>query len=273
MKISASIVLYHSDFDTLKNLIKSIYLSENSVKLYLVDNSKDDSLRVLEKENVNIVYIYNNENVGFGKGHNIALKKAIENFYEYHFVINPDIIIDPQINIINRMVEYMVQNKDIGMLMPKILNEDGTIQYLPKLLPSPIDIFIRKFKRPKSYYNSFIENYELRFVDPDVVYTAPILSGCFTLFKLGIFQKIGFYDDRFFMYFEDWDISRRVNEKYKTVYFPLVYVYHGYESGANKSKKLFKIFVNSAICYFNKWGWMYDKNRKRINANTINQFK
>jgi hypothetical protein len=81
------------------------------------------------------------------------------------------------------------------------------------------------------------------------------------------------YDDAYFMYFEDWDLSRRIHSRYKTIYFPKVSVYHGYESGANKSSKLFKIFVNSAITYFNKWGWLFDSEREKINNDALSQFK
>ena len=74
------------------------------------------------------------------------------------------------------------------------------------------------------------------------------------------------------MYFEDWDLSRRMHQYYKTVYFPKVSVYHEYESGANKNKKLFMIFIKSGIYYFNKWGWIFDKERIIINKKALNQF-
>ena len=86
-------------------------------------------------------------------------------------------------------------------------------------------------------------------------------------------RKINIPQDKFFMYFEDWDLSRRMHKKYKTIYYPLVSVYHGYESGANKSFKLFIIFLRSAFIYFNKWGWFFDKERKQFNKATLAQFK
>ena len=85
--------------------------------------------------------------------------------------------------------------------------------------------------------------------------------------------EVGVYDDCFFMYFEDWDISRRMNRRYKTVYFPKASIFHDYESGANHNRRLLKIFIKSAIYYFNKWGWFFDKERKRINDLTLSQFK
>jgi hypothetical protein len=171
------------------------------------------------------------------------------------------------------MIDYMNQNNDVGMMMPQILNIDGTLQHLPKLLPNPLSILLRKFKRPQNYYQKFIDKYELRFVEKDKIYNAPILSGCFTLLNLDAIKKVGMYDDAYFMYFEDWDLSRRIHSRYKTIYFPKVSVYHGYESGANKSSKLFKIFVNSAITYFNKWGWLFDSEREKINNDALSQFK
>jgi hypothetical protein len=64
-----------------------------------------------------------------------------------------------------------------------------------------------------------------------------------------------------------------MHQKYKTIYYPLVSVYHGYESGANKSFKLFKIFIQSAFTYFNKWGWFFDKERTQMNKKTLSQFE
>jgi GT2 family glycosyltransferase len=75
------------------------------------------------------------------------------------------------------------------------------------------------------------------------------------------------------MYFEDWDLSRRMHKKYNTIYFPKVSIYHGYESGANKSISLFITFIKSAIRYFNKWGWFVDRERVAINKAALSQFK
>jgi GT2 family glycosyltransferase len=126
--------------------------------------------------------------------------------------------------------------------------------------------------KPVKAYQKFINEYELRDIPSDKIYNAPVLSGCFTLLNLNAIKKIGMYDDTFFMYFEDWDLSRRMHKYYKTIYFPKVAVYHGYESGANKNSRLFKIFIKSAIRYFNKWGWFFDSERDKINKVALEQF-
>lgn len=269
--ISLSIVLYNTSKEDINNIFKSLELVKSSYKLYIIDNSPTNQLISFFNDKENIEYLHNPSNPGFGASHNIALKKTLEDEIPYHFVINPDVYFTE--DVITPMVEYMKSNKNIGMMMPQILNLDGTVQHLPKLLPSPLSLVLRKIKQPKFIYNSFIEKYELRNVSDNQIYNAPILSGCFTLFNAKALDVIGLYDDRFFMYFEDWDISRRMNQKFQTVYFPKVSVFHGYESGANKSKKLFKIFITSAKNYFDKWGWFFDKERIKVNNHILNQFR
>ncbi len=268
--ISGSIVLYKNDRKILLKAINSFLNSSVAKKLYLIDNSPTDELKDI-KVDEKVEYIFNPSNPGFGAAHNIAIQKSLESNLKYHFVVNPDTYFSQ--DVITPMIVFMENNIEVGMMMPQILNDDGTEQNLPKLLPSPFSILLRKLKKPDFIYRSFINKYELRNVPNGQIYEAPILSGCFTLLNLEAVKRVGAYDDRFFMYFEDWDLSRRIHQKFKTIYFPKVSVYHGYEAGANKSKKLFRIFLNSALHYFNKWGWFFDSERNKINKKTLDQFK
>ena len=74
------------------------------------------------------------------------------------------------------------------------------------------------------------------------------------------------------MYMEDIDISRRCAEKYGNVYYPLAHIVHQHEQASYKSKQLLQAHLKSAIQYFNKWGWFYDKNREQLNSKCLNQF-
>lgn len=270
-KIGISVVLYNTSVDDIQNLLQSFKLIKSPYKLYIVDNSLSDDQKIFFDEINNIQYIHNPSNPGFGASHNLAILNSIESYHDYHFIVNPDVYFEA--DVVTPMVEFMQSDPMVGMLMPQILNLDGSIQFLPKLLPSPYSIIMRKLKKPKFLYENFINEYELRIIPADKVYEAPVLSGCFTLLKLEAIKEVGMYDDNFFMYFEDWDLSRRINTKFKTIYFPKVAVYHGYDSGANKNKRLFKIFINSALHYFNKWGYVFDKERNKINLKTLSQFK
>ncbi|MEZ7514289.1 glycosyltransferase [Flavobacterium frigidarium] len=268
--INLSIVLYKTSELDIKNILSSLMYVHSSYKLYVIDNSPTDELRNYFENEKFIEYFHNPSNPGFGASHNIALKKSIQDEVDFHFVINPDVYFLE--DVVTKMTNYMSTNKNVGMMMPQILNIDGSIQNLPKLLPSPFSIVLRKIKGPKIIYDRFINKYELRNVVKNKIYSTPILSGCFTLFRVDALKNIGVYDDQFFMYFEDWDISRRMHQKFETIYFPKVSVFHGYESGANKNKKLFKIFISSAKKYFDKWGWFFDSERLVINKRTLNQF-
>lgn len=269
--ITASIVLYNTDPTELQKAIDSFISIRLNTKLFIIDNSFKDDLRKFKYSDSRIEYIHNPKNLGFGSSHNIAINKGIELGSKFHFIINPDIYFEG--DVITPMVKYMDNNKNIGMMMPQVQNEDGSIQYLPKLLPTPFSILRRKIKRPYGTYLNFINSYELRNVPKNIVYNTPLLSGCFTLLNLDAIKKVGVYDDKFFLYFEDWDLSRRMHQHYKTIYFPKVSVVHGYKSGANKNLKLFKVYIYSAITYFNKWGWIFDTMRKKINSKVLAQFK
>lgn len=270
-KANVSLVTYNTKEEDVLKVIDSVFCTKLDCKLMIIDNSPDNKIESLISTIPNVEYIFNNSNLGFGAGHNIAINKSIERDVKYHFVVNPDVYFSD--DVMKPMVDFMEKDSSIGMMMPQVLNDDRSIQNLPKLLPTPFSILIRKLKFPREYYNKFINKYELRFVDSGKVYNTPILSGCFTLLNVEAIKKVGLYDDSFFMYFEDWDLSRRMHEKYKTIYFPLVRIYHGYESGANRSSRLFKIFLKSAYTYFNKWGWFFDKKRNEINKKALDQFK
>jgi GT2 family glycosyltransferase len=270
MNITASIVLYNSSKQIVNDLINKINFFNSEIIIFLVDNSPNDSLKILQSSD-KIKYIHLKNNIGFGAAHNIAITESINLGSLYHFIINPDIVIKN--DIFNPMINYLNTNKFVGIIMPQILNIDGSIQYLPKLIPSPFSILKRKIHLFLNLNSNFLSNYELRFYQLNETIDVPIVSGCFMLLNVALIKKNGLFDHNFFMYFEDWDLSRRINSIYKTIYMPTVQVYHHYESGANKNINLFFIYLTSGIKYFNKWGWFFDKDRNEINKKTLNQFK
>lgn len=264
--VSASIVLFKHEPSDILPLISALSTASVDILLMLVDNSPYSNLQYYENQK-NVVYFHNPENPGFGSSHNFALRHALKLGKKYHFVVNPDVHFTG--SSIDKMLEKIDEDEKIGMLMPTILNEDGSRQFLPKLLPTPLNIVVRKLKFPKSFYFKMMIDYELRDYNSRKEIEVPIISGCFFLLRLDILHEVGFFDERFFMYFEDWDLSRRVNEHYRTVWMPSINIVHEYESGANKSFRLFAIFISSALKYFFKWGWFFDYERKKVNQKTL----
>jgi GT2 family glycosyltransferase len=267
--INVSIVLYNSNVDEIRKLILAVKKSNLVNIVFIVDNSPEKNDKYSDK---GIEYIYTGKNIGFGSGHNLALRKTLAAEIKYHLVLNPDIEFSTS-NVLEELFSYMEENHEVGIIMPKVISADGSIQYLPKLLPSPLDLFIRKISITKGLKKLFLNNYELRFLSYRNIYNVPLLSGCFSLFRINVLKEIGIYDERYFMYFEDFDISRRVHAKYKTIYFSNASIIHKYESGANKRFSLLIIFIKSAFKYFNKWGWIIDKERSTINKNAVEIIK
>jgi len=268
--LNISIVLYHNREEQIKKAIESVLDTDLNITLYLVDNSSTDSLRELERIDKSIVYIFNNSNLGFGKAHNIALKKSIEKNIPYHLVLNPDVYFEK--GVLEELYDFMENNKDVGLVMPKVLYPDGSIQHLCKLLPTPLDLFGRRFLNfgPfKKIVEKRNEVYELRFTGYDKIMEVPYLSGCFMFIRTEVLKKVGLFDERFFMYLEDTDLSRRIHRVAKTVYYPYVYIYHEYGKGSYKSLKLLYYHIKSAIKYFNKYGWFFDKEREEINKKIL----
>jgi GT2 family glycosyltransferase len=99
------------------------------------------------------------------------------------------------------------------------------------------------------------------------------LSGCFMLFRQRALLDVGVFDERFFMYPEDIDLTRRMAVKYDTLFFPDSRVYHEHGAASYKSFRMLLIHSFNIIKYFNKWGWVYDPIRSKLNKRTISQFK
>ena len=266
--ITASIVAYHSPTDELSNLLDCIIQSNIDI-LYLVDNSTNDSLRELSGKSSKIAYIHS-DNLGFGHGHNIAISKAMERGARYHVVINPDIYWKGK--VIEDLAAYMDRHPDCGLVMPKILYPNGDVQYLCKLLPTPLNLFGRRFLPFKGFQEKLDERFELHRSGYDKEMQVPSLSGCFMFMRVAVLKKVGGFDERYFMYAEDLDLCRRIGEVSRTMFYPAVSVYHEYGKGSYKNKKLLKYHICSVIKYFNKWGWFFDKKRRAANRKCLSQF-
>lgn len=266
--LTASIVTYHHSLEEIRKVIDCVLTGKTEI-LYIIDNSLNDALRVVEKISDKIRYIHN-ANIGYGGAHNIAIRDAMKKGSVYHVVINPDVYFEK--GVLEKLAEYMDVNPLVGLVMPKVLYPDGKIQYLCKLLPAPVDLFGRRFCPWESYWVHKNERYELRFTGYDKEMEVPSLSGCFMFMRVSVLAKIGGFDERFFMYAEDLDLCRRIGQVAKTMYYPEVYIFHEYAKGSYKNRKLLKYHICSVIKYFNKWGWFFDTERSKTNKNALTQY-
>jgi hypothetical protein len=266
--LSASIVVYKNRAEILEKTIHSFLDATEESKLFIVDNSPTDALKYLVND-PRIIYRFNNKNVGFGAGHNTILREIL-NESTYHIILNPDVYFDKQ--VITTLYRFMDQHPEIGQAMPKVLYPDGRLQPLCKLLPTPKTLIKRRFF---SFHKSSLEKenyrYELRFSGYDKIMDVPFLSGCFMFLRTEVLKHVGLFDEQFFLYTEDTDLSRRIHKYYRTVYFPQVTIYHYYQRGSYRNLWLMWCNIKSAVRYFNKWGWSIDSEREYFNQRTIQQ--
>lgn len=254
--ITSCIVLYRNDIIMLREAITSFLNTELNVKLYLVDNSPTDELKILVTDS-RIEYIHNPSNPGFGASHNVAIKKALELGSDYHLVLNPDIYFEK--GTLELLCEFMNENLEVGHVMPKVTYPNGEFQYLCKTNPTFFDLFARGFMPSflKKVFQKRMERYEYKNQDyNEVLYNIPYLSGCFMFLRTSVLKEVGYFDDRIFMYLEDADLTRRFLEVSKTAYYPDAHVYHHFAKLTHKKVKFKWITVQSAFIYFNKWGWL-----------------
>lgn len=269
MQLTISIVLYNNDRNILYEAIKSFLDSRLDCKLFLIDNSPTDELKDICLDS-RVKYFHNPSNPGFGAAHNIAIRLAIEQSSPYHLVLNPDVYFST--GVLEQLLDYMELNLNVGNLMPKVLYPDHSTQFLCKLLPTPYDWIGRRFNPFKKIVKKRNELFEMKFTGYNQIMEVPYLSGCFMFLRLDALKKIGLFDEGIFMYGEETDLCRRlIDGGYKTVFYPKVAIFHHFEKGSHKSWRLTKIGMQSAIYYFNKWGWFIDKRRTKINIDILHK--
>lgn len=256
MKLSASLVLYGNNPDQFGAAIQS-YLSGSEGSLIVVDNSPS---RLKHKlfDHPRVKYVFSGVNLGFGKGHNFALS-FVSQESEIHLFLNPDVIFDSE--VLSVSLGFLKENLGVGALMPRINYPDGTLQRLCKLLPTPFYLLLRRFIPVDSITVAINRRYELHGLPQDAPSDVPVLSGCFLFVRHDLLRAIGGFDERFFMYMEDVDLVRRIGDKARTVYLPTVQVTHHYARGSYRDVKMLVYHLRSAVQYFAKWGWFFDRTR------------
>lgn len=272
--LTVSIVLYNTPFSQINTMVKILSNSNCIDRVFIIDNSPTENNKIFFDNceiSTKMEYIPH-ENTGYGSSHNIAISKAIELGSDYHVVLNPDVYFKE--DVLPEIKKYMDCNPDISYLLPKVIYPDGDLQYLCKLLPSPADLFFRRFLPITKLFTKLNNRYELRMSDYDSIMNPPCLSGCFMFLRCSTLKEYNlFFDDRFFMYFEDFDLIRRIHKVAKTVYYPKVTIIHDHAKESYKNKKMLKIHIKSAIRYFNKWGWLFDKERRQMNKQIIKEIE
>ncbi|WP_321879297.1 glycosyltransferase family 2 protein [Paraburkholderia bannensis] len=267
--LSVSMVVYRPDQQLLEQTLGSLSVavkalsrvrSELSVHLFLVDNGGMPDLRralgLLEQAGIRHTVISGHGNVGYGRGHNLAIEHAPS---QYHLVLNPDI--DIESDALLRAIEFFEGHPEVGLLTPAILDEGGRLQYLCRRYPTLVDLFVRGFMphAVRRLFDARLARYEMRATinERDLVWDPPIVSGCFMLFRTDVLKKLAGFDARYFLYFEDYDLSLRAHDVARVVYAPSVRVLHHGGGASRKGLAHIRMFVSSARKFYNRFGWKW----------------
>ena len=266
--INVSVVTYQTPLDDVNHVLEECNKSGVVKNIYVVDNSPADYLRDMIIGFSKVVYLHNPRNPGYGAGHNLAMAQSLTGDVDYHLVINADVIFESA--MLEGMLCFCSANPDVSLLAPKMFYEDGSIQFNCKLLPTPLNMFLRAFL-PKGMRTSIDTAYQLENMDHNKPIQAPYVSGAFMFLKCATLKEVGMFDERYFMYPEDIDLSRRVSAVAVVLFAPQFQVIHKYGGATRKSIRMFLIHISNMCKYFNKWGWLFDDQRNLMNFRTINQ--
>lgn len=246
--VTGCIVTYNN-IRTIDNALKSLYeCTKAPFRLFIVDNgSTDGTPEFIEKNYPQATVIRSGANVGFGAGHNSVMDMLDS---EYHAIINPDIIIKE--DIISQMADYLESHEDVGMLSPQIKFPDGRPQILGKRNPK-LRYLVASRLRSEDEPSKLLREYAM--LDEDLSKPIQIenATGCFMFVRTELFKKLGGFDKRYFMYFEDCDLVREINRVSKVLLYPDTTVYHEWGRDSKRNNKLKIIHIKSMFSYFIKW--------------------
>lgn len=271
--LSISIVCYHTADAELHVLLTSIIASTDHLKssieftsivVYLIDNSERQALSLtpfidlqekLKDQNIEIRLIQGHGNIGYGRGHNLILNKLNSN---YHLVLNSDIQLEKESLVSG--ISFLESNKEIVLASPYAQYANGKKQYLCKRYPSVLTFIVRGFfpSSVKKLFANRLAQFEMHDLsESEPSFGVTIASGCFMLCRTEAFNEIGGFDENYFLYFEDFDLSLRIGKLGKLAYVPAMRIQHTGGNVARKGWTHLKMFASSGIRFYNTYGWRF----------------
>ena len=264
--LSISCVIYDTDYNTLEKTIASLYAalsyaqehkSLNGFTLYLINNAPIASKTFVDisltakKLFTDLIILDGHGNIGYGRGNNLAIHHTQ---HQYHLILNPDVIIERK--TIHEGLSFLELNNNVALVTPHATNEKGVTEYLAKREPSALVIFLRGLNN--SILNQCFEKTLSAYAYKDKIPTSKpmqieLASGCFMLCRTTHLQQIGGFSAEYFLYFEDFDLSRKLRQHGFNLYLlPKMNIVH---AGGNTARKGF-----NHIKTFLKSYWLYRKN-------------
>lgn len=274
--LQISIVTYRPDLALLERTLDTLGIAIEAaqdaralrtVHLALIDNSADRGIaeRVIDLGRarfadaaVHVMYLHGHANIGYGAAHNLVLHGTGA---DYHLVLNPDaeLAADALVN----GIRWLDAHSDVGALAPAASDGAGNRQYLCKRYPALFDLLLRGFapRFVRSVFETRLARYEMRDIadaePPLDAVGVPVMSGAFILVKRDAIDRTGGFDPRFFLYFEDFDWSVRLNAVTRNAFVPSVRIVHHGGGVARKGLRHIRWFASGGIRFYAKHGWKW----------------
>lgn len=246
--VSASIVNYNC-LDQVARAAASLRENTAGVPLsvFVVDNgSAGVSKGDVQAACPGCEVLMRGRNLGYGQGHNAVLQRLTS---RYHAIVNPDI--ELQSDAVTELTQFLERHPEVILAVPRILNPDGTEQHLPKRDPTFRYLLANRF------FPRLMRRSRARYLMTDREMSGPheieFATGCFTVIRTDVFKQLGGFDPRYFMYFEDADLTREARRFGKAAYCPGVAVIHSWSRSSAHSARLFLLHIQSMLRYFGKW--------------------
>ncbi|QJR16461.1 glycosyltransferase family 2 protein [Usitatibacter palustris] len=268
-RLTVAVVTYNPDPVLLRHTVESLAIASNQARadgvlagtrLLLVDNGPQESAALVREVADewpaalgSAEVVSGHGNVGYGRGNNAVMGRLDSDF---HLVMNPDVELDA--NALTAALTVLRDHPDVGLVAPAAFGDDGARQYLCKRRPSVGVLFLRGFAPSfvRRRFTAALDAYEMRDVIGDqLLKGVPLASGCFMLMRTALFRQLGGFDPRFFMYFEDYDLSLRVGRESTVAYVPGARIVHHGGDASRKGVRHIAWFVASAWKFFSMYGW------------------
>ena len=265
--LSISIVTYELDTEIFGSLLVSLCKAIDKLpvdvactSIDIIDNGENALLirtmvNNLELNAYPIQVIENEKNIGYGKAHNISILNTPS---KYHLILNPDVVLDEDSLVLG--IKHLEGDLGVVAICPSCTDADGKTQFIAKRFPSISDLMLRGFAPAflKKIFDKKLANYELRKeIEKNEIFPVEIISGCFMLCRSDVLKEIKGFDERYFLYFEDFSLSLKLGNFGSLVFLPTMKIIH---FGGHSAKKGFKhicYFIASAIKFFNQFRWKF----------------
>ena len=271
--LSVSIVVHNSDPQRLWQTLQSLVLAARAARragslsrltLLLVDNASQAAYRAdLERRLqdwpgdtfIEVCCHMQPDNRGFGAGHNAVLEGLDS---DLHLVLNPDVELREDTLAIG--VAALAEGRGIALVSPRVVGARGEQEFLCKRYPSVLTLLLRGFAPAvlRRRFDRRLAHYEMRELrDAREPVDVPIASGCFMLLPTAVLRAVGGFDEAFFLYFEDFDLSLRLRHGGRLQYRPDMCIVHHGGYAARKGLRHVLYFLRSALRFFSRHGWRW----------------